>query len=239
MPYFTFKTLQADEGLFPELFQLRYRVYIKEWKFEKPEDHPGGIEKNAYDDCSIHIAVIPIHKPCVIATTRMVLDSPLGFPVEKNMEITTDLSKIPRKEICEISRLCVRGDYTRRRGDTPLNGYDAKGLPDERPEHLDMRKPENDIVLGMIKCLAKESRENGLKYWYVGMARSLSLLLKRKGIVFNEVGPEADYHGLRRPYFGEIDKILAGNQELLDIFNGDSDFSYEEGNPALRKLPAL
>ena len=233
MPFFTFRKLDAGESLFLELFQLRYKVYVEERGFERPEDHPEEIERNSHDDCSIHIAVIPINKPCVIGTTRMVLDSPLGFPVEKHMEITKDMSNYPRKEICEISRLCVRWDFTRRLGDGPLNGHDSKVLPNEKPAHVDMRKKENDIVLGMIKCLAKESRINNLTYWYVGMAKSLFLLLKRRGILFKAVGPELDYHGLRKPYFGKIDEILAGNQELHDIYTGKSDFSYEEGNPAI------
>jgi hypothetical protein len=55
----------------------------------------------------------------------------------------------------------------------------------------------------------------GLKYWYAVMARGLFLLLKRRGIVFEPIGPEVEYHGLRRPYLGTIEDIKRSNPELF------------------------
>lgn len=230
MPHFTFKKLNPDDSLFPELFKLRYGVYIEEWGFEKPEDHPGGIERNLYDDHAIHLAAILTKSPTVIGTTRLVLDSPNGFPIEEHMEITADISNVPRNKICEISRLCVRGDYCRRQEDQTMNGQDIKRLAKENPELVNQRSKENDIVTGIFKCIAKESRIHGITHWYVGMARGLNTLLKRRGIVFEEAGPEIDYHGLRRPYFGEIDKIIRKSELFHDIYTGKTDFSYRDGN---------
>ncbi|SHJ57779.1 N-acyl amino acid synthase, PEP-CTERM/exosortase system-associated [Malonomonas rubra DSM 5091] len=230
MSYFTFRKLTPEDSLFPELFKLRYRVYIEEWKFEKPEDHPGGIERNIYDDHAVHLAAILNKEPSVIGTSRLVLDSPHGFPIEENMEITADTSNIPRNKICEISRLCVRGDYSRRRDDKALNGDDSTGSAKEDPKLVNQRREENDIVTGIFKCIAKESRIHGITHWYVGMARGLNVLLKRRGINFEEAGPEIDYHGLRRPYFGPIEKILAKSKLFLDIYTGKTDFPYDENS---------
>jgi N-acyl amino acid synthase of PEP-CTERM/exosortase system len=70
------------------------------------------------------------------------------------------------------------------------------------------RRLENDIVLGLYRCICMESLERGNEYLLAVMARGLVTLLRRVGIVFDAIGPEQNYHGLRAPYLGRVETML-------------------------------
>ena len=65
-----------------------------------------------------------------------------------------------------------------------------------------------------------------VRYWYGLMEPAFARLLQRCGIHFREIGPLVDHHGLRKPYFGVADEIMAGiYRERRDIW----DLLAEEG----------
>ncbi|MDO3379692.1 PEP-CTERM/exosortase system-associated acyltransferase [Geoalkalibacter halelectricus] len=218
MDYFEFKEIKKSDPRIAELFKLRYKVYVDEWGFERAEDHPLGIETDGFDLCAQHLAAIRRETDTIIGTARLIRCSAQGFPIEKNMQIDRLIPQEMRELTCEISRLAVSKDYRRRAGDNAL--YDGKIFTGSSPRLTEdeRRSGENDIVLGLIRKMCECSGREGLIYWYVGMARGLNILLKRKGLHFEPVGPEVDYHGPRRPYFGRIDEIVKNNAELLNVY---------------------
>jgi len=208
---FEFIKVPQGSSLLDEVYKLRYKVYVEEWGFEKKEDHPGGIEKDEFDAHSVHFVVKRRDQDGIIGTIRMICCSDKGFPIEKHCTIDADLSAFDRHRFGEISRLAVSKDYRRRATDSVY--LDGKVVEDSAIDSMfsGNRKMSNDIVLGLYKCIYKESRERNNQCILAVMAKGLYLLLKRVGILFEPIGPATYYHGLRTPYIGKIDTML---QEL-------------------------
>ncbi|WP_305046481.1 PEP-CTERM/exosortase system-associated acyltransferase [Geoalkalibacter sp.] len=219
MDYFDFREIKKNDPRIAEIYRLRYKVYVEEWGFERPEDHPLGIETDAYDLQAVQIGAFRRETGAIIGTGRLIpYAEALGFPIQKNMRMDRAIPPELLKTACEISRLAVSKEYRRRAGDNLMYSESAflptatAGVESER------RDSENDIVLGIIRKICEYSGREGFTHWSVGMAKGLYVLLKRRKIVFEPIGPEIDYHGLRRPYFGRVEEILGGNDELLTIY---------------------
>jgi N-acyl amino acid synthase of PEP-CTERM/exosortase system len=209
--FFEFCKVRQEDPLLDEIFRLRYKVYVEEWGFEKKEDHPDGIEKDEFDNHSVHFAVRRKGGEQIIGTVRMIINSGKGFPIEKHCRIDRDLSVLDKDRFGEISRLAISKDYRKRATDSVY--FNGKTLEEAEIDSIfgGNRKMGNDIVLGLYKCIYQESLERGNQYILAVMARGLYLLLKRVGILFEPIGPAQYYHGLRAPYLGKIDTML---QEL-------------------------
>ncbi len=208
---FEFIKVPQGSSLLDEVYRLRYKVYVEEWGFEKKEDHPGGIEKDEFDAHSVHFVVRRRDQEGIIGTIRMICSSDKGFPIEKHCTIDADLSAFDRNRFGEISRLAVSKDYRKRATDSVY--FDGKVVEENAIDTMfsGNRKMSNDIVLGLYKCIYKESLARGNQCILAVMAKGLYLLLKRVGILFEPIGPAIYYHGLRTPYIGKIDTML---QEL-------------------------
>ena len=90
-----------------DIYSLRYQVYINEWEFETSEDHPIGLECDDYDLHSVHFYARSISDSKVIGTVRTILNSDLGFPIERHFELAERPEGIDNDAVGEISRLAV------------------------------------------------------------------------------------------------------------------------------------
>lgn len=197
-----FKKVDSENEL-RDIYRLRYKVYCEEKGFERPEDHPRGIESDEYDKNSRHfMAASESH---VIGTARLILSSGKEFPVEKNCRIETDLSGLDRSRLGEISRLAVSKEYCRARNDN---------------RDMAFARRRQMIVFGLYKLIYVESKKMGFTHWIAVMSDGLHQLLAKIGIIFTPIGPAVDYHGVRTPYLGSIEEIEAGvariNPRLLE-----------------------
>jgi N-acyl amino acid synthase of PEP-CTERM/exosortase system len=223
MNRFRFITISDNDPLINDVYRLRYKVYCDEWGFEKPEDHPGGLEFDQYDAQSVHIGALLKETGLLIGTIRIILHSNLGFPIEKHCHFDKDLSWLDKARIGEISRLAVSKDYRRRAVDKLLyndgQGFDERYISRDQDER---RKNEFLIIMGLYICMYKESLALGLTHWYALMARGLYILLSRTGIDFQQAGPQLEYHGVRIPYIGSIpdihDKLRMGKAEYFETY---------------------
>lgn len=105
-----------DDDVKKDTFRMRYEVYAEEFGFERKEDHPGGLETDAYEEESIHFACLN-EDDSVVGTIRLVLSSDKGFPIEHATKITFIGDKPQKNKIAEISRLTVTKDLRRRKED--------------------------------------------------------------------------------------------------------------------------
>lgn len=201
-----------DKELLEEVYRLRYKVYCEERGFEDAEDHPEGIERDIYDQHSVHFAALRRSDRFLIGTMRLILDSEHGFPIERHSSIDSDLSHLRRGYLAEISRFAVSKEI-RRDACCPGPLYVDCYMPLPAHQVLENRCDNQEfcVILGLYAVMYRESIRLGLTHWYGLMARSLHVLLRRKKIPFHPVGPEIDYHGVRRPY-------LASIQEVRDTF---------------------
>jgi len=237
----------SDEAGLREIYRLRYKVYVEEWGFEKPEEHPDGLETNEYDKTSVHF-VTKDAEGQIVGTVRLILNSPIGFPIERYCGIDINKNDISREKIVEISRLAISKAYRRRAEDRYIFGPDEErrsiGSFDnyEDYNHKFYRRAEDkykydflrtgrvfnenrirsEIVLSLCKAIYDESRERGLTHWYAVMTKGLYIHLRKLGINFQPIGEPIDYHGIRTPYIGEIkgieQEMSIKNPELYEEF---------------------
>ncbi len=208
---FRFVKATSDE-LKDEIFRLRYRTYVEEFGFEKPEDHPDGRETDEYDRFAIHFAALNGHGD-VVGTIRLILGSEIGFPVEHASNLSDEF-KTPAKQTAEISRLTISKKIRKRREDGPygVRSYLGKSeggvLPDTGPvDRVLERRKLPAVLLGLCQIMYHESKRLRLTYWYMITEKLVFHTLKKFGFVFRQIGEPVEYHGLRIPFGVEIDEI--------------------------------
>ena len=226
---FNFEVVQAqvdNASLFEAIYRLRYQVYVKEWGFEKPEVHPGGLEKDDYDPCSRHIYAYTGAMNNVIGTARIILPSDRPLPLQENFDFDENLFNDPDHKIAEISRLAISKDDRRRAIDKVIFNED-KTCSDDLTRHQksmfslenERRKFEHELVRGIYMMIYRESIRLQLTHWCAVMARGLYVILARWGIPFEKVGPEKEYHGIRAPYILSLRELetslMKKNPDLL------------------------
>lgn len=227
---FNFDVAQAqadNEKLFAAIYRLRYQVYVCEWGFERPEDHPGGMEKDNYDRHSRHIFAYTGAVDNVIGTARIILPSDRPLPIQGNFDIDMTMFNNPSNRMAEISRLAISKDFRRRAIDRVMFNTDTTYTEDLERHQKNMisiekerRKFEHELVRGIYLMIYRESIKLSLTHWCAVMAKGLSVILRRWGINFEQVGPERDYHGIRAPYviqLNELERSLKKkNPDLLE-----------------------
>jgi len=208
--------IATDDSIKEQIYRLRYDVYAMEFGFEKLEDHPSGLEFDAYDRDAVHFAALYDvgETTAVIGTMRLVLDSENGFPIEHAAKLEHNI-KIPgRNKIAEISRLAVSSMFRRRQEDgiygveSYLKKSEGSVLPDHtvKPAEYDRRK-HPVIILGLYRMMYHESKRLGITHWYMISEKKLHFSLKKYGFIFHQIGDPVEYHGLRIPYIGSIEEM--------------------------------
>jgi len=192
------------QDVLQEIFRLRYQVYCLECGFESPEDHPEQMEFDEYDAYSSHFCATVEGTGEVIGTVRIILPSPIGFPIERYCQFNSDRPQINPAYIGEISRLAISKEFRRREIDKAIYSQKDINLTKIKSVHHERRKFESLIVAGLYQCVYHESRRLGLSHWYAVMVKGLAGLLQRWGLWWVPIGPEVEYHGLRGPYMAAI-----------------------------------
>jgi len=202
---FIFRQVESP-NILEEVYRLRYQVYCKECKFIKEEDYPEGLERDKYDDYSLHF--VAEDKDGIIGSARMILDSPLVFPLEEHCNgfLTIDKESLPRKSLAEISRLVISKDYRRRRGDALYYSpeFDDKLSLSSTDSLVTRIRP---MAFGIYREIYQESKRRGIIYWYALMEKTLWMLLRLHNFIFEPIGEEIDFYGPVRPYLGKIERM--------------------------------
>ncbi len=208
-PHFAFCRVPADitDPLLAAVFSLRYRVYCLDRGFLPANDYPDGLEIDKFDRQSTHFCAFD-RQERVIGSVRLVRASTATpFPFQEHCEILdTGIVLPPPAECAEVSRLVIDRHFLRRANDGP------EGMPIAPPEGSPERVPERrtqrpEIVLGLYREMYRYSRQNGIRYWYAAMERSLARALMRFQFEFRPIGPETDYFGPVAPYIASLDEL--------------------------------
>jgi N-acyl amino acid synthase of PEP-CTERM/exosortase system len=206
-PYFTGRQLAYTPG-HAELegaFALRYGVYCLECHFLAPGDYANGLESDAADRSSAHFLAYN-HNQELVGYVRLVPPDEHGkLPWEAHCTSLCDGIQLPpRAHSAEISRLMVREDYRRRRGDT-LSGV---ARPDtETTERYNRRAATPQILLTLYRQMYLYSLAQGIHHWYAAMERPLARSLMRLDFAFRQIGEQADYFGPVAPYLADLREL--------------------------------
>ena len=230
-------SIVTDEEDLRDIYRLRYKVYCDEWEFENPDRHENGLEIDEYDKHAVHFAVkddsqktvgtvrlilhseagFPVEKYCDIDPDKK------AAPAESTAEISRlAISRVYRRR-SEDKYLYGPDEERRIIGgfDRPYNYAENRThfrRTDDRyrnkPGHTrsrsvsnDERRSRHELVTSLYKAVYHESKRRQLTHWYAVMTKGLIILLNRFGFHFHPIGDSVDYHGIRTPYLGEIQKI--------------------------------
>jgi N-acyl amino acid synthase of PEP-CTERM/exosortase system len=207
-----FRFIQVEsEDLKTAIYRLRYQVYVEEFGFERPEDHPNHLETDQYDPHSIYVAAVN-RADEVIGSARLVLHSEHGFPIEHAVTHLQYPGEKPAPErTAEVSRLTVARAYRRRAedGQHGVESYIKAGeggiLPDRGAVPVEQeRRQRPEIILGLAGLLWYSSKPLGLKHLYMISEKKLWHALCRFGLLFRQIGEPVEYHGIRIPYMASL-----------------------------------
>ena len=209
-----FDLLPADnDQLREEVFRLRYQVYVIETGFERAEDHPNGLERDAFDERSAHYLLRHRATGVYAATARMILPSSSAslapFPIETHCQFHEGLDErnpVERCRLGEVSRFAVSRAFKKRVGEagTPIGisgNVEMYFEPDER-------RILPHLSLGLLAVELRMMHKYGLTHCYAVMEPALYRLISRFGVTFQQIGPMIDYHGQRIPCLGDVNQFL-------------------------------
>jgi N-acyl amino acid synthase of PEP-CTERM/exosortase system len=189
-------------------FELRYQVYCLECGYLDAAAYADGREVDVYDDDSSHFFAHNLRQELVGYVRLVPPDLDGRFPWQLYCEHEGPVALPPAAEAAEVSRLMVRRDYRRRRGDI-LSGVNtaadqprSSALPDGERR---MESPQ--ILLTLYRQMYQHSLEAGIRYWYAAMERPLARSLQRMAFTFEQIGPETDYFGPVAPFMTDLRRL--------------------------------
>jgi N-acyl amino acid synthase of PEP-CTERM/exosortase system len=219
------------------VYQIRYRVYCEEFKYEPADHFPDEEEYDDYDDTSIHCLITHKSSGEPAGCVRMVPTTGVDYadllPYERYCGSCIDQDfiaglNIKRQTHCEISRLAVDGTFRRRAGERATRFGELEAMsftPQER------RMFPLISVAGFLASTAL-TELTGRTNVIAMMEPFLPKLLKRSGIIFERAGRDIDYHGTRAPYFittqSAIDGMRADLKGLYDDLYANIKLGYDK-----------
>lgn len=226
-PYFTARGMAMDDdpAAMAQAYRLRFDVYCRDCDFLDAAEYPDQEERDEHDPSSLHALAFNLQGE-LVGYARLVMPDACGlFPWQSYCaELLPDITLPPPASSAEVSRLMVRRDYRRRRGDV-VQGASvglAEPAPDDFMERY-RRRPQ--ILLALYRQMYRHSCQNGIRYWYAAMERGLAGALVMMGFPFQRIGPQVDYFGPVAPYLADLrvlEQALALDApELLAWFQED------------------
>jgi len=206
-----------------KVYNIRYHVYCKEFEYEPIECCPDEMEKDEFDDVSLHCLIThkatAIPAACVRLVPTGLQGQNLQLPFEKYCAESLDVELIKqlgleRHKECEISRLAVDGVFRKRSGEalTRFGDVNLKFSKEEERTFL-------LIAVAAFLAATALTELSGRTNVFAMMEPFLPRLLKRSGIIFQRVGKDIDYHGIRAPYFITTQSALDNMRpELLELY---------------------
>lgn len=207
-----FEILEADSIELRKIaFNLRFQVLCMHNTIPgfDPKNYPDEQESDEYDSHSIHLLLRHRPSDTFIGTTRLILPNPKSpedkFPTELYTCFYPEFSLTPsmRCKTAEISRFVILNTFFKRKGE--------KGIltdPVSTINQIRERRHFPHPMLGLVTGIMQFSARYNICHLISSMDPALNKLLRFYGLQLEPIGPAADYHGPRCPYYGNIHKTL-------------------------------
>lgn len=222
LQYFQVELATSDEDK-QAVFEVRYRVYCEEFKYEPGENFPDRGEYDEYDGSSLHCLIRHKSSNMAAGCVRLVpaIDSePLPFEKYCSESVDTtfvDKLNLDRSRLCEISRLAVDGAFRRRSGEALTRFGEVDAMDCSAAEK---RSFSLIAIAGFLASTALTDL-SGRDDVFAMMEPFLPRLMKRSGIAFESAGKTINYHGERALYYiktqSAIDNMVP---ELRELYEG-------------------
>lgn len=213
-----------SEELKREAYSVRYRVYCEEFNYEATDLFPDQLEKDEYDDDSMHCLIKHKSSGRAAACVRLVpalYDRPaFELPLEKFCNASLDHEfieslNLERQKQCELSRLAVDQNFRRRPGEqmTRFGGWTGLDVSEGEQRTFPL------IAISAFVAAIALTDLCGRNSVFAMMEPFLPRLLKRSGIHFVRSGRDMDYHGIRAAYFLDAHSADSVSPELRPLYH--------------------
>jgi N-acyl amino acid synthase of PEP-CTERM/exosortase system len=216
-----FELVHADtDELRAQVFFLRYQVYVLETGFEREDECKSGLdasgqlihwEEDEFDVRSDHYLLRHRRTGTYAATARLILPESATpeslYPIELHCPLDTSIDNPEvRRHLGEISRFAVSKMFKRRIGEE----HSLPGVCTDIEVYFDEheRRVLPHISLGLFAAVMRMVDAHQVSHCYAVMEPALIRLLGRFGILFERIGPDVEYHGLRVPCLSTVDEAL-------------------------------
>lgn len=197
-----------SDSVMLQVQSLRYDVYCRECHFLNARDYPDHLESDEYDAQSAHFAAFGLDEGLAGYVRLVRPDAIESFPFQNHcVELLEGIQLPPAVKSAEISRLMVRENLRRRRGDLVTGGSTGDSAP---PPAFEQRDSSPQILLSLYREMYAHSLRNGIRYWYAAMERSLARVLSRMKFCFQQIGPATNYFGPVAPYMADLRELEVG-----------------------------
>jgi len=210
--YFQVEPAFNDE-LRNAVYGIRHEVYCEELAFEPVR--PDRRETDDYDRHSLHCLLRSSTNPAtLVGCNRLVLARPgepdFPLPFEHTCRATLDRSiidpaRLPRHTIAEVSRLAVRAQYRRRKGETKT----ALALSDDDFGTKDQpRFPY--IPIGLYLAVIALAKREGVETLFMLTEPRLADHFAKLGVRITQIGGPVEHRGVRVPSMMDVNEVIAG-----------------------------
>ncbi len=205
-------------------FEVRYRVYCDEFRYEAAGRFPGKAEFDEYDERSLHCLIRHRSSGMAAGCVRLVPASEQIedlLPFEKYCAESIDTAfvqglKTHRGSMAEVSRLAVDGAFRRRSGESATRFGKVGALDCSAAE----QRTFSLIAISALLACAALADLSGRKDVFAMMEPFLPRLVKSSGIVWQQAGKTIEYHGERALYYIKTQSVIDGLvPELRELYD--------------------
>jgi N-acyl amino acid synthase of PEP-CTERM/exosortase system len=226
-----FRVIEAKSDALREVaFRLRYQIYCVENGMDSSDAAAVSVnlEKDSYDDHSLHYLLYSKENDQPVGTVRVVLpreDKLLhSFPLQFICDHPLIHMQDRVKKFCEVSRLCMVRAFRKRPGDgNVLPGYfeQDQDLHIDKAATVHIRRVIPFAPLGLLRVAFEGALEHGLTDCICVLDPDQLHSLQRIGLSYRVLGPRLDMGGPQQPVIFNIkhafDNMILQNPPCWEI----------------------
>ncbi|MCB1721869.1 MAG: PEP-CTERM/exosortase system-associated acyltransferase [Rhodospirillales bacterium] len=241
--YKLFDVIHADTpALIDEAHRIRYKVFCLENEgYEDASVHKNGMEKDEFDERAEHALLVYKPEDLLIGTVRIIKPDPdnwqHSFPLQDlcNSPFLQDEELV--KKSCEVSRFCISNELREIMKDrlrlrekfTSKTTLTHSASDDITPAEFSLINRALAMApIGLMRGMCEAVMQHDiLNYFAIMEPRHLKAYMKPSGVIFEEIGPKMDYHGMRVPFMGNIldtyDNMMGTKPDIWRIMTFDGE----------------
>lgn len=204
-----------------EAYRVRHQVYCEELGWEPVRE--DGMEKDEYDDRSVHCLLQCVHTNNYIGCVRLVMaahDNPMiEYPFQDSCRDVLEPGypdpKIQQRGvIAEVSRLAVIKKYRRRRHEA------NRSIKVSDSDFGSIRQPRFPFIpVGLYLGMSAMAHQMGIEKLYFLTEPSLAKHFTKMGGRLKPIGGAVNHRGERVPYEVDVKEIRSKINLLLRPLN--------------------
>jgi N-acyl amino acid synthase of PEP-CTERM/exosortase system len=197
--------------LLDEVHRIRYQVYCIENAYEDPAQNPSGLERDEYDEHSVHGLLVHAATNAPVGTVRLVMNRPGArrgsLPIHRvcRHPYLRDSGVLPPSTTAEFSRFAISKQF-RRRVEEMVTSHEIVC----ESSQCEREPVVTHMTIALIGVALRLAFAHGVTHLCAIMEPALLRLLTRFGIHFRPLGPQVAFHGWRQPCYTSLSSVLAG-----------------------------